>query len=195
MIEESRIKAHFTEAQAMLEAFLGRPESMHQIRSAIEMMAHALQKGGKIISCGNGGSMSDAMHFAEELSGRYRENRPGMAAIAISDPSHITCVANDFGFEYVFSRFVEAVGSPSDVLLAISTSGNSLNVIKAAEVARSRGMKVIGLTGKEGGALSEWCHVEIRAPHAPYADRTQELHIKIIHALIDGIEHCMLPRS
>jgi D-sedoheptulose 7-phosphate isomerase len=132
--------------------------------------------------------MSDAMHFAEELSGLYRNRRKALAAISISDPSHITCAGNDFGFDHVFSRYVEAIGQENDVLLAISTSGNSANVINAAVTAKSKGMKVVGLTGKDGGRLSSLCHVEIRAPFSKYSDRTQEIHIKIIHTLIHYIE-------
>ena len=152
------------------------------------MMTESLKSGGKIISCGNGGSMCDAMHFAEELTGRYRDNRPSIAAISISDPSHITCVGNDYGFDYVFSRFVEGVGKRGDVLLGISTSGNSKNIIQAAEAAKEKGMKVICLTGKDGGMLAPMCDVEIRVPWNGYADRIQEVHIKVIHSLIDYIE-------
>jgi D-sedoheptulose 7-phosphate isomerase len=147
-----------------------------------------LKGGGKVISCGNGGSMSDAMHFAEELSGRYRNDRPAYAAIAISDPGHLSCVANDYGYAFVFSRMVEAIGSEGDVLFAISTSGNSENILKAIEAARKKGMKVIGLTGKDGGKMAGLCDVEIRAPRSEYADRAQEIHIKVIHSLIDYIE-------
>ena len=151
-------------------------------------MVTALNTGNKIISCGNGGSMCDAMHFAEELSGRYRENRKALSALSISDPSHISCVANDYGYDHVFSRYVEAVGRQGDILLAISTSGNSTNVINAIKAARENGMKVVGLTGKDGGKMADLCDVEIRAPHSAYADRAQEIHIKVIHSLIDHIE-------
>lgn len=132
--------------------------------------------------------MCDAMHFAEELSGRYREDRRALAALSISDPSHISCVGNDYGYEYIFSRYLEAIAREGDVLLAISTSGNSANVIRAIETAKSLGMKVVGLTGKSGGKMAELCDVEVRAPHSEYADRAQEIHIKCIHSLIDYIE-------
>ncbi len=132
--------------------------------------------------------MCDAMHFAEELTGRFRDDRPSIAAISISDPSHLSCVGNDYGYEYVFSRFIEGVGNEGDVLLGISTSGTSKNVVKAAEVARKKGMKVIVLTGKDGGTLKDLCDVEIRAPKSQYADRAQEIHIKVIHSLIHYIE-------
>jgi D-sedoheptulose 7-phosphate isomerase len=132
--------------------------------------------------------MCDAMHFAEELSGRFRDDRPAMPAIAISDASHLTCAANDYGFESVFSRFIEGVGFNGDVLFAISTSGNSSNVVKAALKAKEKKMKVIALTGKDGGKLAGIADIEIRAPFSKYSDRTQEIHIKIIHSLINYIE-------
>ena len=135
--------------------------------------------------------MCDAMHFAEELSGKFRNDRKGLAALSISDPSHITCVANDYGFDEVFSRYVEAVGNEGDILLGISTSGNSGNVINAVKVARKQGIKTIVLTGKTGGTLAELTDLEIRAPQSKYADRAQEIHIKVIHTLIDGIERAL----
>lgn len=140
------------------------------------------------MSCGNGGSHCDAMHFAEELTGRYREDRPGYAGIAISDPSHLSCVSNDYGYQYVFSRYLEAVGRPGDVMLGISTSGNSQNIITAIESAKVKGIKVVALTGKDGGKMAGLADVEIRVPYFGYADRIQEIHIKIIHILIMLIE-------
>ena len=151
-------------------------------------MASSISAGGKVISCGNGGSMCDAMHFAEELTGRYRDDRKALPALSISDPSHLSCVGNDHGFEFVFARFVEALGRPGDVLLAISTSGKSPNVLRAAEAAKEAGMTVVGLTGKDGGPLAALCDVEVRVPWSGYADRIQEVHIKCIHAFIDHIE-------
>ncbi|MBL4652464.1 MAG: SIS domain-containing protein [Flavobacteriales bacterium] len=151
-------------------------------------MLAALLNDHKIIACGNGGSMSDSMHFAEEFTGRFRAKRDPLPAIAISDPAYITCTANDFGYGKIFSRFVQAHGRPDDILLAISTSGNSKNVVNAAKMAQKKGMVVIGLTGKDGGELAQHCNVEIRAPHSEYADRVQEIHIKVIHSLIDFVE-------
>jgi D-sedoheptulose 7-phosphate isomerase len=182
-----QIADHFSEALEVLQKF-NTEANFKKIENAGQLMVDALQNNGKIISCGNGGSMCDAMHFAEELTGRYRENRPGIAALSISDPSHMSCVGNDYGFDFVFSRFIEAVGQKGDVLLCISTSGNSKNVLLAIEAARSKGMKVVGLTGKDGGKMDGLCDVEIRAPHAPFADRAQEIHIKVIHSLIHFIE-------
>ena len=165
--------------------------NFERIEEAINIIVNAFQNGGKIIACGNGGSHCDAMHFAEELTGRYRNNRKALPALAISDSSHITCVGNDYGYDYIFSRFVEAHGNTGDVLLGISTSGNSANVINALETAKSLGMRTIALTGKDGGKIKDLCELEIRAPKSDYADRAQEIHIKIIHSLIDGIENRM----
>lgn len=186
-----RIRSHFTEAATVLDKFLADPANIEAVERAAAFMSYCLKQGNKIISCGNGGSMCDAMHFAEELTGRFRDDRRPIAALSISDPSHLTCVGNDHGFEYVFSRFVQAHGQDGDVLLAISTSGNSPNVLRAAEIARDKGMHVIGLTGKDGGKLAELCTVEVRVPHHGYADRIQEIHIKVIHAFIDHIEQAL----
>jgi D-sedoheptulose 7-phosphate isomerase len=183
----SSIASHFQEAESVLKQFQTE-ENFKKIEQAIQWMSQTIQHGGKIISCGNGGSMCDAMHFAEELSGRYRNNRKALAAISISDPSHLSCVANDYGYDFVFSRFIEGLGNEGDVLLGISTSGNSKNVIHAVMAAKEKGMKTIILSGKDGGQLASLADLEIRAPHSAYADRAQEIHIKVIHAFIDGIE-------
>lgn len=182
------LKQHFEEAQQVLAAFLANPENLKNIEAAGNLMVERLRAGGKILSCGNGGSMCDAMHFAEELTGRYRNDRPAIAAIAMSDVSHMACVGNDYGYDFVFSRYLEAVGREGDVLVGISTSGNSKNILNAIEVARKKGIHVVGLTGKDGGKMAGQCDVEIRAPKSQYADRAQEIHIKCIHALIDHIE-------
>ena len=181
-------KYNFLEAKKVLDSFLASDDNFQRIAAAAEVMVSAIQKGGKIISCGNGGSMSDAMHFAEELTGRFRDDRKSLPALSISDPGYLTCVANDYGYEQVFSRFIEAHGQSGDVLLAISTSGNSANVLKAAEVAKKQKMTIVGLTGKDGGKLSAHCNIELRAPQSNYADRAQEIHIIIIHSLIHLIE-------
>ncbi len=184
----SNIKRHFTEARSILDQFLSDEQQLTHIANAAQLMITSLKNGGKILSCGNGGSHCDAMHFAEELTGRYRNNRPGIAAIAIADPSHLSCVGNDYGYDFVFSRYVEALGKPGDILLGISTSGNSKNIVNAMETAQQIGMKTIGLTGKDGGIIRSLCDIEIRAPHSEFADRAQEIHIKVIHSLIDAIE-------
>ena len=184
------IQQQFEEAQQTLVNFQTE-ENFSLILQAVEAMSQAIQNGGKIISCGNGGSMCDAMHFAEELSGRFRDNRRALAAISISDPSHLSCVSNDYGYDFVFSRFIEGLGQANDVLLGISTSGNSKNVILAVEAAKAKGMKTIVLTGKDGGKLAGLADIEIRAPHSNFADRAQEIHIKVIHSLILGIEQSL----
>ena len=182
------IKQHFIEAQDVLTAFLADENNFKNIEAAGKLLVRSFNEEGKVLSCGNGGSLCDAMHFAEELTGRYRDNRPAIGAIAIADASHMACVGNDYGYDYVFSRYVEGVGREGDVLLGISTSGNSQNVINAIISAKKKGMKVIGLTGKDGGKMAGMCDVEIRAPHSKYADRAQEIHIKVIHSLIDYVE-------
>lgn len=182
------IRSELTEAATVLNVFLTDDNNLTQIQAAATLIADAFKQGGKVLSCGNGGSHCDAMHFAEELTGRYRENRPGYPGIAISDPSHLSCVSNDFGYDYVFSRYVEAVGQSGDVLFGLSTSGNSANVLKAIEAAKAKGMKTIALTGKDGGKMAGVADVEVRVPHFGYADRIQEIHIKIIHIIIQLIE-------
>lgn len=184
----SLIAAELNQAADVLQKFLNDEDNLKQIEAAAKAISNSIKQGGKVISCGNGGSHCDAMHFAEELSGRFRDNRPALAAVSISDASHISCVGNDYGYDKIFSRYIEALGQPNDVLLAISTSGTSKNVIHAIEAAKAKGLKVIGLTGKDGGSMKQLCDVEIRAPHSTYADRAQEIHIKVIHTLIHYIE-------
>ncbi|MEZ7861303.1 MAG: D-sedoheptulose 7-phosphate isomerase [Aeromonadaceae bacterium] len=186
------IRNELNEAAQVLQTFIADPQNLLAIEAAACLIADSFRQEGKVLSCGNGGSHCDAMHFAEELTGRYRENRPGYAGIAISDPSHLSCVSNDFGYEFVFSRYVEAVGRSGDVLLGISTSGNSGNILRAIETAKSKGIKTIALTGKDGGKMAGLADVEIRVPHFGYADRIQEVHIKIIHLLIQLIEKEMV---
>lgn len=182
------IKNNFLEAKQLLDQFINDENNLNKIAQAGEMLVQSINSGGKAISCGNGGSMCDAMHFAEEMTGRFRENRKALPAVSISDASHISCVGNDYGYDEIFSRYVYSIGRKEDVLLAISTSGNSENVLRAAKVAKEKGIKVIGLTGKSGGKLAELCDVEIRVPHDGYADRIQEIHIKVIHSLIHFVE-------
>lgn len=184
----STIRKEFLEAQEVLASFVADDKNIQAIEKAGALIVASFKNRGKLISCGNGGSMCDAMHLAEELSGRFRADRPSLPALAISDPSHISCVLNDYGADSIFSRYVEGVGFAGDILVAISTSGNSANVIKAAKVAKEKGMKVIALTGKTGGDLAAHADIEIRAPHSNYADRVQEIHIKVIHSLIHYIE-------
>ncbi len=195
MVYQDIIQEELTEARRVVDDFLQNPANSQAIEQAATLMAEAIGLNHKIISCGNGGSHCDAMHFAEELSGRYRENRRALPALAISDPSHLSCVSNDFGYEYVFSRFIEGLGQAGDVLLGISTSGNSANIIRAVEAARQKGMKVVILSGKDGGKLAGMADVEIRVPHSGYADRIQEIHIKVIHIFILLIEKMVIEKT
>ncbi len=172
----------------VLGNFISQPDTKEKIEQAIEIMSDSIRNRGKIISAGNGGSMCDAQHFAEELTGRYREDRPAYPAVAICDPSHITCVGNDYGFDYIFSRYLEGMGFPSDVFLGISTSGNSKNIIEACRVCREKNIKSIVLLGKDGGRLKDLCDLPIIVPHDGFADRIQEVHTMIIHIMIRGIE-------
>lgn len=190
-MSKSIIENNLKEALTALEQFINTPENIDKIEAAGTLIINSIKNGNKIISCGNGGSMCDAMHFAEELSGRFRENRKALPAISISDPSHLSCVGNDYGYDKVFSRYIEAIGNKGDTLLAISTSGNSTNIINAIHAAKEKGMTVIGLTGKDGGKMSSICDIEIRAPYSQYADRAQEIHIKIIHSLIHIVEESL----
>ena len=189
---QTDILGELHEASSVLEKFISDTRNLEKIEAAATLMAQSIKEGGKVMSCGNGGSMCDAMHFAEELTGRYRENRTPMAAIALSDVSHISCVANDFGYDEIFSRHVMALGREGDTLLAISTSGNSPNILKAVAVAKERNIKVVALTGKDGGKLKEVADVCLIVPHTGYADRIQEIHIKIIHIFILLIEKSVI---
>lgn len=184
-----------TEARDYLDRFLVNQDNLTAIEQAAGLLISTLKQGKAIYSCGNGGSMSDAMHFAEELTGRYRDNRAGLSATAISDPGHLSCVANDFGYDHVFSRYLQARGRSGDCLLAISTSGRSKNVIKAAEYAGESGIAVVSLTGATGSALGQLATVDISAGDSRYADRIQEVHIKIIHILIELIEREFFPEN
>ncbi|MCP4521574.1 MAG: D-sedoheptulose 7-phosphate isomerase [Cytophagales bacterium] len=176
------------QAQKVLNDFMSDKANLNKIEKAADLLVASFEQGGKVLSCGNGGSSCDAAHFAEELTGRFREDRKALPAIAMNEVGHLTCVSNDYGYDSVFSRYLQALGTKGDVLLAISTSGNSKNVLKAVEYAKQKGIKVIALTGKNGGTLSEYADIELRVPHRGYADRIQEVHIKIIHILILLIE-------
>lgn len=183
------------EAQEALEALIKNEATLEKLDAAGQAMADAIANGHKILSCGNGGSLCDAMHFAEEMTGRYRQNRPGFAAIAIADASHMSCVGNDYGYNDVFSRYVSAVGQKGDVLLAITTSGTSANVMQAVKAAHEKGMIVVGLTGREGSPLATEADIVIVTPAGKWADRVQELHIKCIHILIELVERRLAPEN
>jgi len=188
MNNQQLILTELQHSATVLDNFLKETSNIEKIEEAANLIVSAVNAGGKIICCGNGGSHCVAIHFAEELTGRYRENRNPIPAISISDPGHISCVGNEYGYEFIFSRFVDAIGQPNDVLLAVSTSGNSANVIKAAESAHNKDMKVVALTGKNGGKLATHADVEIRVPHFGFADRIHEIHYKIVHILIVLLE-------
>lgn len=188
---KEQVQKEFAQAQKVLNDFVTDDANFQNIVSAAETIANSLKKGGKVLSCGNGGSHCDAMHFAEELSGRYRENRPAYAAMAISDPSHISCVGNDFGYEFIFSRFIEGMGKSGDVVLGLSTSGTSKSIVRAFEAAKEKGMTTILLSGKTGKDLAALADVKILVPHEGFADRIQEIHIKCIHSIIMIVEDLM----
>ena len=187
-MEKANVLAALNDARDALDALISNEKTIEAVVAAAGLMADAVEGDGKVMSCGNGGSLCDAMHFAEEMTGRYRSNRRPYAALAISDASHMACVGNDYGYEEVFSRYVEARGRKGDVLLAITTSGKSRNIVKAAEVARRKGVKVVALTGRDETPITELADVSIVTPAGRWADRVQELHIKCIHILIELIE-------
>ncbi len=187
-MEKANVLAALNDARDALDALISNEKTIDAVVAAANLMADAVEGDCKVMSCGNGGSLCDAMHFAEEMTGRYRSDRRPYAALAISDVSHMACVGNDYGYEDVFSRYVEAHGRRGDVLLAITTSGTSRNVVKAAEVARRKGVKVVALTGRDATPIAELADVAIVTPAGRWADRVQELHIKCIHILIELIE-------
>ena len=188
IFETMKLRDHFEESARLAQDILQDAKFFEALGRGADLLIGCVQAGHKIMSCGNGGSMCDAMHFAEELSGRYRDDRDPIAAMCLSDVSVMTCIGNDYGFERVFARQIDALGNPGDVLLAISTSGQSANVLEAVRAAKARGIHVLALTGKDGGALAPLANVEVRVPWSGYADRIQEMHIKCIHAWIDAIE-------
>lgn len=186
------IESDLAQARDTLNKFIENKVELDKIKSAAMIISESFDKGKKVIACGNGGSHCDAMHFAEELTGRYRENRKGLPAIAISDPSYMSCVGNDFGFDLIFSRFVESMGNCGDILFAISTSGNANNIVNAISSAKEKGMFIIVLTGgNDNSKISGMANIEIKVPHIGYADRIQEVHIKIIHIIINIIENLL----
>ena len=195
MSDLAPVRAALAEAAASLQRLYSDESALASIARAGALLADTFASGGRAYSCGNGGSMCDAMHFAEELTGRFRDNRAGYAALAISDASHISCVGNDFGYDQVFARFIEAHGRAGDVLLAISTSGTSGTVVAAARAAKALGVRVIALTGRAGTPLTELADVAVVTPAGRYADRVQELHIKVIHILIELVERRLAPQN
>lgn len=187
-------QAAFNEAQATLEAFRNDPAQIEKCEKFTQILIESFNRGGRLFTCGNGGSHCDAMHFAEEFTGRYRKDRRPLGALALGDPSHVTCVSNDYGFEHIFSRQVEGLARKGDVLVGLSTSGNSANVIRAFEVAKSMDIKTVGLLGRDGGELGKLADLAIIVP-ATTSDRIQEMHIKIIHTVIETVERAIFPEN
>lgn len=186
------IQDALTNSAQTLERFSQEQKNIDLINQSVNAMVESLRAEGRILACGNGGSMCDSMHFVEELTGRYRKDRDPISAMSMGDAGHLTCVANDYGYDYVFSRYVQAWGRSGDVLLAISTSGNSKNIIEATIMAKKKNIKVIGLLGKSGGELKDLVDFPIIVD-SPITDRIQEVHIKIIHIFIEGIERALYP--
>lgn len=195
MMSPDPVRASFEEAARTLAAFLADPAGLAGVQRFVDAAASTLKGGGLLMSCGNGGSMCDAMHFAEEWTGRFRKDRAALSAIAFSDPSQLTCIANDFGYDEVFARSVEAYGKQGDLLVALSTSGDSPNILRAIEVAKSKGVITVGLLGKGGGKARTQVDIPIVVPLATTSDRIQEVHIKILHITIEAVERKMFPHN
>lgn len=187
-------KSCLTEAQEVIAQFINEPANMDKCVEFSNILIDCYKNGGSVFSCGNGGSHCDAMHFAEELTGRYRDDRAPLGALALGDPSHVTCVSNDYGFEHIFSRQLQGLGRSGDVLLGLSTSGNSQNVVNAFEAAKSKGIKTVALLGKTGGKLKDMADLAIVVP-AQTSDRIQEVHIKLIHTVIETVERELFPEN
>jgi len=192
---QNHITASLQEASSALAALLANPAALATVEQAAQLLIATFEAKGRVYACGNGGSMCDAMHFAEELTGRYRKDRRALPATAISDAGHLTCVGNDHGYDQVFSRYIEAHGRPEDCLVALSTSGTSKNIIRAAETARAIGMRVIVLGGRPSAWLEPLSSVYVCTPGGTFADRVQELHIKVLHILIELIERHFFPEN
>jgi D-sedoheptulose 7-phosphate isomerase len=187
-------KSSLTEAQQMLETFITTPENLARCERFSQMLTETIRNGGNVFSCGNGGSHCDAMHFAEEMTGRYRKNRRALGALALGDASHVTCSANDYGFDTIFARQVEGLGRKGDLLICMSTSGNSQNILNALEMARSKGLRTVALLGKGGGKAKDLADLAIVVP-GQTADRIQEIHIKLLHIVIEAMEREIFPEN
>lgn len=190
-----QLRAAFEDARTVLDAFMEHADGFANVPRFAEAALETVRAGGLLMAIGNGGSMSDAMHFAEEWTGRFRGDRRAIPAIAFSDPAAMTCIANDFGYDEVFARQVEAHGKQGDLLVAISTSGNSPNVIRACEVAHERGVTTVGLLGKGGGRLKEQVDIPVIVPYSASSDRIQEVHIKVLHNVIEVVERAVFPEN
>lgn len=191
---QSLWKQSLTEARDVVADFVSDTEQLAKCEQFSKMLIETVRSGGNLFSCGNGGSHCDAMHFAEEFTGRYRKDRKPVGALALGDPSHTTCVSNDYGFEHVFSRQLEGLGRPGDLLIGLSTSGNSQNVINAFESAKKIGIRTVALLGKDGGKLKGLADLPIVVP-AQTSDRIQEVHIKLLHTVIESVERDIFPEN
>ena len=187
-------QASFRDAHTVLEKFMNDPAQIEKCGRFTEIILGTIREDGNLFSCGNGGSHCDAMHFAEEFTGRYRKDRRAIGALALGDSSHVTCVSNDYGFEHIFSRQIEGLGRRGDLLIGLSTSGNSKNVINAFRVAREKGIKTVALLGKGGGQLKDLADLAIVVP-AETSDRIQEVHIKLLHTVIETVERELFPEN
>ncbi len=187
-------KSALVEAQETLSSFLANPEQMQKCLQFSELLTATFRSGGRLFTCGNGGSHCDAMHFAEEFTGRFRKDRAPLGALALGDPSHVTCVGNDYGFNEIFSRQLQGLARSGDLLVGISTSGNSENVIRAVQAAKEMGIKTVALLGRNGGKLKEMTDLSIVIP-AQTSDRIQEMHIKLIHTVIETVERQLFPQN
>lgn len=191
---KKKIEMSLKESADNFAVFTADKRNINIIEQISSTIASAFENGSKVLICGNGGSSTDAMHFAEELTGKFRQERRALPAIALTDPSHITCVANDYGYDEIFARGVEAYGKEGDVLIAISTSGNSQNIINAVKTASEMKMITFGLLGKDGGKLNGKCDYQILAT-GKTTDRIQEIHIAVLHIVIETIERILFPNN
>jgi D-sedoheptulose 7-phosphate isomerase len=189
------IQASLAEAAATLDAFRNDPVAVHATSAFVSAALRTLRAGGLLMACGNGGSLSQAMHFAQEWTGRFRGDRPALPAMAFSDPTQLSCIANDYGFEEVFARQVEAHGRAGDLLLLLSTSGQSPNVIQAARAARASDVQTVALLGRGGGKLASEVDIPILVPLTTTSDRIQEVHLQILHSVLEAAERELFPES
>lgn len=187
------VRRTLIDSRSGLDALLQDSETLERIERAGNVLAKTFASGNTVYSCGNGGSLCDALHFAEECSGRFRKDRPPLPATAIADPAHLSCTANDFGWNQVFSRYLRAHGRPGDLLVALSTSGRSENVLEAAREARTRNMRIVALTGIRGSVLGSLADIDIPTPSGPFSDHVQELHITVLHLLVQIAERTLFP--
>jgi len=190
----NKLISSYKDELELLKEFIKKEEELNLTEKVANSLANTFKTGNKVLICGNGGSNCDALHFAEEFTGKFRKERKALPAIALSDSSHITCVGNDYGFDYIFSRGVEAYGKKGDFFIGISTSGNSKNIIEALKIAKDLGMTTCLLLGKDGGVLKNQSDFEFIIPGVT-SDRIQEIHMMILHIIIEGVEKELFPEN